>query len=97
MDKKFFGKNKSGLLLKKGKRKARLPLLSEKERTQMEVFVKWKMEDGDEEKVVEWDEKDAQAVLTACLAGTLGETEIPRPRVVPWTRKDLDSSPSTTT
>lgn len=97
VDKKFFGKNKNGLLLKKSKHKARLPLLSETERTQMETFVKWKMENVDEEKVVEWDEKDAQAVLTACLSGTLGESEIPRPRVVPWTRKDLDSSPSTPT
>ncbi|KAG8158152.1 hypothetical protein KVR01_011913 [Diaporthe batatas] len=90
LDKKFFGKNKTGLLLKRGRHTGRLNLLSDQERAQMTVLVKWKREHGDEEKIVEWGEKEAQALLTACLAGTLTENSIPKPRVVPWTRVDRD-------
>lgn len=97
VDKKFFGKNKNGLLLKKGRHKGRLHLLSEKERAQMEPFVTWKMEDWEEEKVVEWEEKDARAVLAACLAGTLGDIEIPKPRLIPWTRTERTPLPSSPT
>lgn len=94
VDKKFFGKNnKTGLLLKKGGYKGRLHLLSDKERAQMEPFIAWKLEDRKDEKVVEWDEKDAKAVLEACLAGTLGDMDIPKPRVIPWTMTDRPDSP----
>ncbi|KAJ0116685.1 phosphotransferase [Diaporthe amygdali] len=94
IDKKFFGKNKkTGLLLKNHGYKGRLHLLSEKERAQMEPFVAWKMEAWDGEKVIEWDQKDAQAVLAACLAGKLGDIKIPKPRVIPWTMTDRSSSP----
>lgn len=69
VDKKFFGANKkTGLLLKKGAYKGRLHLLSDKERAQMEQFIAWKLEDREDGKVVEWEEKDAKAVLEACLA-----------------------------
>lgn len=95
VDKKFFGKNMKGLILKKARYKERLHLLSKKERAQMEPFVAWKMEDWEEDKVVEWEEKDAHTVLAACLTGTLSEIEIPKPRLVPWTRTDRTPPPST--
>lgn len=95
IDKKLFGMHKKvGTLFKKGGYKGRLHLLSEKERAQMEPFVTWKMEDSGEEKLVDWDERDAQVVLAACLGGTLGEIDIPKPRVVQYTRRNLSSSPS---
>lgn len=94
LDERFFGKNKkSGLVLKRSGYKGRLHLLSERDRAQMEPFVAWKMEDRGDEKVVEWDEKDAKAVLAACMAGTLGEMDIPKPRVIPWTMTDRPDSP----
>lgn len=94
LDKKFFGKNKkTGLLLKKCGYKSRLHFLSDRERAQMEPFIAWKLEDRDDEQVVEWDEKDAKAVLEACLTGTLGEMAIPKPRVIPWTMTDRPDSP----
>lgn len=97
VDKKFFGKSKNGLLPKRGRYKGRLHLLSEKESAQMETFVRWKREDREEDKIVEWDERDARTVLAACLAGTLGEIEIPKPRLVPWTMTDRTPPPSTPT
>lgn len=97
VDKKFFGKNKNGLLLKRGRYKGRLHLLSEKERVQMKPFVTWKMEDREEDKIVEWDERDARTVIAACLAGTLGEIKGPKPRLVPWTRTERTPPPSTPT
>ncbi|POS70216.1 phosphotransferase [Diaporthe helianthi] len=94
LDERFFGKNKkSGLMTRKSDYKGRLHLLSEKERAQMEPFVAWKMEDREDEKVVEWDAKDAQKILEACFAGTLGEIDIPRPRHIPWMMTDRPDSP----
>lgn len=94
LDKKFFGKNKkSGLLLRRSKYKGRLHLLSEKEKAQMEPFVKWKMEDRGDEKVVVWEEKDTQAILSACLVGKLGDIDIPNPRFIPWTLTHRPDSP----
>lgn len=90
VDRKFFGKNKNGLLLNRGRHRGRFNLLSDKERAQMDVFVTWKREHGDEEKIVEWGEKQAQALLAACLAGTLTASDLPKLRVVPWTRKERD-------
>ncbi|KAJ4415023.1 hypothetical protein N0V82_007605 [Gnomoniopsis sp. IMI 355080] len=95
VDEKFFGKNKkTALLLQKGGYKGRQHLLSEKERAQMEPFISWKLEDREDEKIVEWDEKDARAILAACLAGTLGDIDIPKPRLIPWTMTDRSPSPS---
>lgn len=94
LDERFFGKNKkSGLLLRRNGYKGRLHLLSQKERAQMEPFVEWKMEDREDEKVVEWEEKDAQTILSACLAGKLGDIDIPKPRFIPWTLTDRPDSP----
>lgn len=94
VDQKFFGKEKKiAKLLKKGGYQGRRHLLSEKERAQMESFVAWKLEDRDDDKIVEWDEKDAQTVLEACLAGTLGDIDIPRPRQIPWTFVDRPPTP----
>lgn len=94
LDEKFFGKNKkSGLLSRKSDYKGRLHILSEKDRVQMKPFVAWKMEDREDPKVVEWDEKDAQTVLAACLTGKLGDIHIPKPRQIPWTIVDRPDSP----
>lgn len=98
VDKKFFGKTKkTSFLLKNSGYKERLHLLSDEERAQMEPFVAWKMESRDDEKVVEWEEKDARAIQAACLAGTLGDIEIPKPRVIPWTMTDRTPPPSSPT
>lgn len=94
IDEKFFGKNKkTDVLLKKGGYKGRLHLLSEKDRAQMEPFIAWKMEDREDEKIVEWDEKDAKVVLEALFSGTLGDINIPKPREIPWTMTDRPGSP----
>jgi hypothetical protein len=61
----------------------------------MEPFVN--MEDWEEEKVVEWDKKDAHTILAACLAGTLGDIKIPQPHLIPWTRTDRTPPPSSPT
>lgn len=94
LDKQFFGKDKKfGFTRKKSGYQGKLHLLSEKERTQMEPFVAWKMEDVEEEQVVEWDDRDAQGLLAACLSGTLGDIVIPKPRVIPWIRRSRSASP----
>lgn len=94
VDKKFFGKSKKGgILLRSSNYKGRLHLLSEQERAQMEPFVAWQLEDRKEEKVVEWDDKDAEIVFEACLAGTLGEIDIPKPRQIPWKMTDRPETP----
>lgn len=96
VDKNFLGsKKKVGLSLKRGGYKGRLHLLSERERAQMKPFVAWKMEaeDSEEEpKLVEWDEKDAEVLLAACLGGTLGEIQKPKPRTIPYTPRVQESS-----
>ncbi|ROW12776.1 hypothetical protein VMCG_00412 [Cytospora schulzeri] len=74
IDPKYFGENR------KGGYEGRLGLFSDSEKEQMELFVERKVEESKKIRLVEWKPEDARMLLEACLEGTLGQREIPKPR-----------------
>jgi hypothetical protein len=66
LDERFFGDRDSSVT-KDDLWKTRVHLLSEEEREAMEPFVKRKIEEGKERKIMEWDEEEAKKRFSQLL------------------------------
>ncbi|KAJ4131771.1 hypothetical protein NW768_005968 [Fusarium equiseti] len=66
LDERFFG-DRDASVTKDDLWKTRIHLLSEEERDAMEPFVKRKIEEGRERKIMEWDEEEAKKMFSQLL------------------------------